>query len=118
LEARIRKAGGGKDLVAGGEAARIIVYCQTIELMQELASEMNCSMYTGDHETMSGDEKDAAIEQWLGPTGSSVIVATSAPGVSFEGDRLTEQLPTEVSNGDIHYDGKSMAVCNEIDTVV
>jgi len=84
LESTISKAGEGSSLIAGGEAARIIIYCQTIELMHKLASEMDCPMYTGDHETMSGEDKDAAIKQWLGPTGSPVIVATSALGVGFD----------------------------------
>lgn len=84
LEVAIRQAGRGDDLIGGGKAARIIVYCQTIELMRELASEMNCSMYTGDQETMSAGDKDAAIQQWLGQTGSPVIMATSALGVGFD----------------------------------
>lgn len=70
--------------LAGGEKARIVVYCQTLELMDELADELDCPTYTGDHESMSEEDKEAAIRQWLGPTGSPVIVATSALGVGFD----------------------------------
>lgn len=70
--------------VAGGAKARIIVYCQTIDLMKELAEELGCPMYTGDREYMSEEEKEAAIGQWLGPTGLPAIVATSALGVGFD----------------------------------
>ena len=70
--------------VDGGARARIIVYSQTIELMQELADALGCPAYTGDQESMSDVEKARAIQRWLRPTGSPVIVATFAPGVEFD----------------------------------
>ena len=56
----------GKDSgrVAGGEMSRIIVYCQTLDLMEELASDLNCPTYTGDQETMTDEENDLALERW------------------------------------------------------
>ena len=71
--------------VLGDARSRVIVYCGTIDLMKELADELDgCPTYTGDRETMSAEEKEAAIGQWLGPTGSPVIVATSALGLGFD----------------------------------
>ncbi|EFZ03297.2 tlh3 [Metarhizium robertsii ARSEF 23] len=70
--------------VTGGRMSRIIVYCQTLDLMEELAKELDCPMYTGDEETMSDGEKDLAIEKWRGSSGSPVIVATAALGVGFD----------------------------------
>ncbi|KJK84805.1 hypothetical protein H633G_11408 [Metarhizium anisopliae BRIP 53284] len=70
--------------VTGGRMSRIIVYCQTLDLMEELAKELDCPMYTGDEETMSDGEKNLAIEKWRGSSGSPVIVATAALGVGFD----------------------------------
>ena len=53
--------------------------------MKELSDELDgCPTYTGDRETMSAEEKEAAIKQWLGPTGAPVIVVISALGLGFD----------------------------------
>ncbi|EAQ91762.1 hypothetical protein CHGG_03697 [Chaetomium globosum CBS 148.51] len=81
--------GGKGEGVAGAacgddQPARMIVCCPTLDLVGELAETLDCPMYTGDRETTSGEEKEAAIDRWLGPAGSPVIVATSALGVGFD----------------------------------
>jgi hypothetical protein len=80
----IAVAEGNGNGIAGGTGARAIVYCQTIELMMEIAADLQCPTYTGDRSIMDEDDKRAAIEQWLGPTGSLAIVATSALSVGFD----------------------------------
>ncbi|OAQ57815.2 DEAD/DEAH box helicase domain-containing protein [Pochonia chlamydosporia 170] len=70
-------------VLAGGRKARIIVYCQTLDLMEEIASELGCPMYTGDDESMSEEDREAALEAWMSPEGPPVIVATSALGVGL-----------------------------------
>lgn len=70
--------------VTGGRMSRIIVYCQTLDLIEELAKELDCLMYTGDEETMSDGEKNLTIKKWRGSSGSPVIVATTALGVGFD----------------------------------
>ncbi|KAI6777557.1 uncharacterized protein J7T54_004107, partial [Emericellopsis cladophorae] len=64
--------------------ARMIIYCPTLDAVTELAEALGCLMYVGDREMMSSEDKDAAIERWLHPAGSPVIVATSALGVGFD----------------------------------
>ncbi|KAI5465231.1 P-loop containing nucleoside triphosphate hydrolase protein [Mariannaea sp. PMI_226] len=80
----VRSFHDNNEALAGGKNARIIVYCQTLELMGELADELDCPTYTGDQKSMSEEDREAAIKQWIGPTGSPVIVATSALGVGFD----------------------------------
>lgn len=84
LEKLIRYAREGNEDVHGGPAARIIIYCQTIELMGELAETLGCCSYTGDHDYMSERDRTAAIEQWLSSEGSPILVATSALGVGYD----------------------------------
>lgn len=84
LEARIRAAGNGDALLHGGERARIIIYCQTIEIMEEVSEALGCPMYTGDHDIMSEDDRNAAIQQWRGHGGSNILAATSAFSVGFD----------------------------------
>jgi superfamily II DNA or RNA helicase len=84
-EAVILSAGeDSEETLPGGRNARIIVYCQTVGLMKELATVLCCEMYTGDQDSMDEEERDLAIKKWLGPTGSPIIVATSALGVGFD----------------------------------
>ncbi|KAI6777521.1 uncharacterized protein J7T54_003695, partial [Emericellopsis cladophorae] len=68
----------------GGGGARMVVYCPTLDAVEELAEALGCPMYVGNRAMMSGDDKDAAIDRWLSPGGSPVIVATSALGVGFD----------------------------------
>lgn len=85
LEGRGRDVSNGRSAAwAGDGQARMIVYCPTLDLVGELAEELDCPIYTGDRSTMSGEGKEAAIRRWLGPAGSPVIVATSALGVGFD----------------------------------
>ena len=75
---------GGDNRVRGDEDSRIIVYCHTTTLMQEVASELQCPMYTGDTDIMSDEEKDAALALWLEAGVPRVIAATCALGVGFD----------------------------------
>ncbi len=84
LEATIQQAAAGRTHLPGGEKARIIVYCQTIDMMLEIAEELGCPMYTGDQGVMSEEDKEDAVQRWLGASGSSVLVATSAFSVGFD----------------------------------
>jgi hypothetical protein len=92
---RYRGAGGLRrrtvELVAGlaggiadGSDDRIIVYCQTVELMEDIASDLGCPTYTGDQDTMNAADRIAAIRSWLAPAGSPTIIATSALGIGFD----------------------------------
>jgi superfamily II DNA helicase RecQ len=38
----------------------------------------------GEQDVMSEEQKDAALTEWLGPTGSPIIVVTSALGISLD----------------------------------
>lgn len=84
LEAKIQSATAGNINVPGGEKARIILYCQTVDIMKEIAEELDCPMYTGDQSIMSEEDKEAALRRWLSPVGSNVLVATSAFSVGFD----------------------------------
>lgn len=77
-------AGGHNGEVTAGTNSRIIVYCQTVDLVKELARELDCPMYTGDDETMTDEQKDLALKQWKGPSGPKVIVATAALGIGVD----------------------------------
>ncbi|KAG5912681.1 hypothetical protein E4U61_000174, partial [Claviceps capensis] len=74
----------GHETPAGGRRARIIIYCGTKQLMNKIAVKLGCQTYTGDQDLMSDEDKKAAINEWLGPSGSPAIVATSALGVGFD----------------------------------
>ena len=62
----------------------MIAYCPTLDILSDLADDLGCPIYTGGHGTMSGEEKEEALRQWLRPTGSPAIVATSALGIGFD----------------------------------
>ena len=64
--------------------ARMIIYCPTLDVMEEIGSLLKCPIYTGDREMMSDEDKEKAIQQWLGPEGQPIIAATSALGVGFD----------------------------------
>lgn len=65
------------------ERDRIILYCQTKELVAELADMLDCPSYTADSGTE--EEKGAIIEHWLNAAANSpAIVATSALGPGFD----------------------------------
>ncbi|KAK3935784.1 hypothetical protein QBC46DRAFT_367343 [Diplogelasinospora grovesii] len=61
---------------------KIILYCQTKELVAKLADLLGCLSYTS--ESGTEEEKEAIIQQWLGATGPPAIIATSALGVGFD----------------------------------
>jgi len=61
---------------------RIILYCITKEDVGTLAALLGCLPYTGDSGTE--EDKQAILPQWLGPSGSPAIAATSALDVGFD----------------------------------
>ncbi|KAL5604005.1 uncharacterized protein BROUX77_004191 [Berkeleyomyces rouxiae] len=63
---------------------RIIVYCPTLAMVDEIAEVLHSLTFTGEDKNRTPLEKKAIIQEWLGPTGSPVIVATSALGVGFD----------------------------------
>ena len=75
---------GKRSTIPGGQNAKIIIYCQTIKLMDKIAAALGCPTYTGDQDSISAADKAAALHDWLGPGGSPAIVATSALGVGFD----------------------------------
>ncbi|KAL6359113.1 hypothetical protein LRP88_09313 [Fusarium phalaenopsidis] len=70
-----------KDLFES-ERDKIILYCQTKELVAELADLLGCPSYTADSGTE--EERRAVIEQWLSATDPPAVVATSALGPGFD----------------------------------
>ncbi|OAQ71876.1 tlh3 [Purpureocillium lilacinum] len=57
----VRGFWGRKDLVQG-ERDRVVLYCQTKELVAELATLLDCPHYTGDDD----DGRMDALDRWLG----------------------------------------------------
>jgi superfamily II DNA helicase RecQ len=97
LQYRINRYDGEQELIAaavnlartycaalsGNAKGRLIIYCQTIDLMREVAEALSCSIYTGDRDVMTLEEQEEALTQWEGPTGSPAIAATSALSVGY-----------------------------------
>ena len=48
-------------VLPGEEKSRMIIYCPTLDIMGELADELDCPIYTGDHSTMSIQDKEVAL---------------------------------------------------------
>lgn len=70
-----------KDIFRDGRQ-KIIVYCLTIELVEEVASLMGCPFYVADSGTE--EEKKTIIDGWLRIGGPVAIVATGALGAGFD----------------------------------
>jgi superfamily II DNA helicase RecQ len=70
--------------LSGDAKGRLIIYCQTIDLMQEVAEALSCPIYTGDRDVMTLEEREEALAQWEGLTGSPAIAATSALSVGYD----------------------------------
>ncbi|PNP44463.1 hypothetical protein TGAMA5MH_03809 [Trichoderma gamsii] len=70
-----------EDVFADGRQ-KIIVYCLTMELVEEVASLIGCPSYVANSGTE--EEKETIIDGWLGEGGPAAIVATGALGAGFD----------------------------------